>query len=203
MASEIAALRARVKSLESENGALHSSLRKQETAGRTMADSLQCELARIQHLCNELSYTMVLQGVDPSVLSAVTSKHLLFDPAVRTTCNLSPHAPLFVRSVPPFRPSRRPRSLGAPRAHGALVCSRRSTRFGQHRPPPRQCRRARRGARNRTPRLRRLGRARRPPQRWNCRSPWRLRHPRRCRRRHTSLRRSPPPRDRVRSSAGG
>ena len=51
MASEMAALRARVKSLESENGKLASALRKQESASRTMTESLQSELARIQHLC--------------------------------------------------------------------------------------------------------------------------------------------------------
>lgn len=91
MASEIAALRARVQTLESENVQLASKLRKQESASRTMTESLQGELARIQHLCNELSYTMVLQGVDPSVLSTVTSRHLRFDPAVRT-CEPSPHS---------------------------------------------------------------------------------------------------------------
>ena len=91
-------LRARVKTLESENGALATSLRLQETASRTMAEGLQCELARIQHLCNELSYTMVLQGVDPTVLSAVTSKHLLFNPAVRVHL-----PPLFLAPPPPPR----------------------------------------------------------------------------------------------------
>ena len=62
MASEIAALRARVQTLESENGKLASTLRKQESASRTMTEGLQSELARIQHLCNELSYTMVPPG---------------------------------------------------------------------------------------------------------------------------------------------
>ncbi len=115
MATEIAALRARVKTLESENGKLASTLRKQESASRTMTESLQGELARIQHLCNELSYTMVLQGVDPSVLSAVTSKHLRFDPAVRAR-NRSPS----FSCLPPSHPSA-PRTLrsGSPAAHDA------------------------------------------------------------------------------------
>ena len=101
MASEIAALRERVQTLESENGKLASTLRKQESASRTMTESLQSELARIQHLCNELSYTMVLQGVDPSVLSAVTSKHLRFDPAVRTPLPPFPSCP---HPTPPTTP---------------------------------------------------------------------------------------------------
>ncbi len=115
MATEIAALRARVKTLESENGKLASTLRKQESASRTMTESLQGELARIQHLCNELSYTMVLQGVDPSVLSAVTSKHLRFDPAVRARNR----APPSLASLPP--PPAPPRSwrAGTPAAHDA------------------------------------------------------------------------------------
>lgn len=113
MASEIAALRARVQTLESENGKLASTLRKQESASRTMTESLQGELARIQHLCNELSYTMVLQGVDPSVVSAVTSKHLRFDPAVRAHPPPLPPFPSLPSFPPPIA------RAGAPGAHDA------------------------------------------------------------------------------------
>ena len=162
MASEIASLRARVATLERENGTLASTLRKQvcplslsraralsptpsllvvppplsfppffspplspslhfcplslaqshtvcvgrtqESASRSMTESLQRELSRIQHLCNELSYTMVLQGIDPSVLSAVTGTHLRFVPAWR---------------LPPPPPARA-RALGNSAAHDAV-----------------------------------------------------------------------------------
>ena len=143
MASEIAALRARVQTLESENGKLASTLRKQESASRTMTESLQGELARIQHLCNELSCTMVLQGVDPSVLSAVTSKHLRFDPAVRAR-NRFPCAPPSLARFPRTPWARRRDFRGS---LCGMLARRRSIKYGRR--PRRRVGRARPGARNR------------------------------------------------------
>lgn len=80
-AESVGTLRARVASLEKENSALRLRNKGNEDA-RKQVSSLQGELQRVQHLCNELCYTMVLQGVDPSVLSSITRSHLLFDPAV-------------------------------------------------------------------------------------------------------------------------
>ena len=85
-AESVGTLRARVASLEKENSALRLRNKGNEDA-RKQVSSLQGELQRVQHLCNELCYTMVLQGVDPSVLSSITRSHLLFAPAVRP-----PHA---------------------------------------------------------------------------------------------------------------
>ena len=85
-AESVGTLRARVASLEKENSALRLRNKGNEDA-RQQVSCLQGELQRVQHLCNELCYTMVLQGVDPSVLSSITRSHLLFDPAVRP-----PHA---------------------------------------------------------------------------------------------------------------
>ena len=175
-AESVGTLRARVASLEKENSALRLRNKGNEDA-RKQVSSLQGELQRVQHLCNELCYTMVLQGVDPSVLSSITRSHLLFDPAVRP-----PHA---------FLLNWRPR--GAKKLNGlgrVFPC-----RFPRGAAPQRAQRRARRGAsptaRTPPPPARR---GRSPARPWTCG---------RFRRQPTSSRRCPRPRARGRRSSGG
>jgi hypothetical protein len=80
-ANDVRTLQARVQTLESENRRLTSTLAKQVGESRRRADGLQGELARVQHLCNELTCAMVIHGVDPNSLSSVVRDSHRFDVA--------------------------------------------------------------------------------------------------------------------------
>jgi hypothetical protein len=77
--SEVGTLRARVEALEGENRRLTTTLKRTVLEHRTRAEGLQGELARVQHLCNELTFAMVMHGVDPSSLSGIVAGSLRFD----------------------------------------------------------------------------------------------------------------------------
>ena len=79
MTTDVKSLQAKVMILETENRRLTSNLTKQANESRRRSEGIQGELARVQHLCNELTFAMVMHGVDPTALSAVVRDSHRFD----------------------------------------------------------------------------------------------------------------------------